>query len=463
MKKLLVPLTFVLVFIAQSGFGQLQAKVDERFELTSIMFALAGAQEYSQCAIPSYRQDIAALAAEHNLAEPIEFIRDLREHHPIGYNAVSTTADMLEIVDGRVRLQAQYDISKIAEADQRWNEALFAEYLEMVNLFYKRSDFHTFFTDHGELYRTAEERMNALLAHIHTEWFESFFGKPFDPALRVYVSLTNGPSNYAVPDGILIGSGSDAEGLPFFGQGMLSIVLHEFGHHFTNPIVEAHWPRLEAAAEKIYPHVAEQMYANAYAGARTTMGEWMNNLFVLMYYREYAPDWISVFTADFMSRGFLWMERGVAFMDNFYMDRDRYPTIDAFMPRLAEHLNESADNIEAIIGEYDASLPYVVEVTPERGSEISGPTQIVITFSEPMAVGNNGFSYPTGDDVAPMEFVTGVIWSDDGLQITLLLDPSQAEAEGVYGLSFLHWAFRSQRGFQLKNNNEDLIYKVIKE
>ena len=37
---------------------QIQTKVDERFELTSIAFMLAGAPEYNQCGVRSYKQDI---------------------------------------------------------------------------------------------------------------------------------------------------------------------------------------------------------------------------------------------------------------------------------------------------------------------------------------------------------------------------------------------------------------------
>ena len=47
-------LLFVLIMTSSICFGQFRSKVEERFELTSIAFMLAGAPEYNQCGIRSY-------------------------------------------------------------------------------------------------------------------------------------------------------------------------------------------------------------------------------------------------------------------------------------------------------------------------------------------------------------------------------------------------------------------------
>ena len=51
-------LLFVLIMTSSICFGQFRSKVEERFELTSIAFMLAGAPEYNQCGIRSYERDI---------------------------------------------------------------------------------------------------------------------------------------------------------------------------------------------------------------------------------------------------------------------------------------------------------------------------------------------------------------------------------------------------------------------
>ena len=57
MKRLLIGI-ICLCFLPNNSYCQLKARVDERFELTSIVFALAGVPEYCQISIPSYKRDI---------------------------------------------------------------------------------------------------------------------------------------------------------------------------------------------------------------------------------------------------------------------------------------------------------------------------------------------------------------------------------------------------------------------
>jgi CRISPR/Cas system CSM-associated protein Csm2 small subunit len=462
MKKLII-LSFALLSVGTTFAQQLHSKVEERFELTSIMFAIAGAQEYSQCAIPSYKEDIAALTERFAASEPIDYVRELRQYG-IGYDAVSTVADMMEIKNGKVRLQSRYDIAKISERDSRWNEVLLAKYLEMVNLFYKQSRFDRFFEDHAGLYRLAEERMDRMLAGVKTDWFESFYGRPLDPSLRVYISLNNGPSNYATPSGVLIGTAVDEAGQPAFNPvGATMLIIHEFGHHYVNSMIDTRWPQMEAVANKIFSHVQQQMARNAYGTAKITMVEWLNNLFMLMYFKEHTPQYVDYFTRDFVNRGWVWMDRSVALTEEFYADRERYPHIEDFMPRLVEHLDEVAENIGSMIAEREALLPRVVDVSPARGSDITGVTEIVITFSEPMHR-MHGFTQADDQEVKQMDFVTGAEWSTDGLRLTFRLDPTKAAEESVYGFKFMYEGFASvANNLPLRGDTEDLIFKTAKK
>lgn len=147
MKRLLIGI-ICLCFLPNNSYCQLKARVDERFELTSIVFALAGVPEYCQISIPSYKRDIIKELTPYELTEPINYIRELHQFHAIGYNAVSTTAAMLEIKDGKIQLQPQYSISEISSADKRWTPELFSEYITMLNQFYKDSNFHKFYKNH---------------------------------------------------------------------------------------------------------------------------------------------------------------------------------------------------------------------------------------------------------------------------------------------------------------------------
>ena len=464
MKKLFV-VCICLLFAVENGHAQLRSRVDERFELTSIMFALAGAPEYCSIGIPSYLQDIIDELTPYQESEPINYVRVLNQRYLIGYNAVSGTAAMMEIVDGEVRLQPQYDVADVVKYDNRWTEELFTTYLEMVNRFYRESDFHAFFTAHRPLYDEVTAQMDALLDGTVPDWFRSFFGKPLAGDIEVYVSLTNGPSNYAIPGGILIGSGTGVgNGQPYIdGFNAPFLVIHELSHHYTNPLFLEWWPRIEPAANVIYPHIADMMRTIGYGDASSALCEWMNDLFVIMYMTETGNENIPMYTALEMNKGFFWMERSVDFMRNFYADRERYPHVGDFMPQLVAFINYIADNFDLVLAEYENRRPYITNVYPAVGSDISGFEEIVITFSEPMfpSWGFNG----TGTDDPTVECLPfdKVTWSEDGMRVTLCLQQEELKEDTRYGVYLRPSFFGSIRKFGLNEKCTTLNFHTISQ
>lgn len=456
MKKLLLSLTILLSFTSVCH-AQFEVKVDERFELTSIVFALAGVPEYCQNAIPLYDQDVLYLDSLYTYTEPINFIRELNQIHHIGYNAVSSTACLLEIKDGVVQLQPQYNLSDAPKEDPRWTEELFAQYIEELNVFYKMSNFGQFFEDHRELYELAEQRTEKHIAGIATEWIESFFGQPFDPNIKIYICLNNGPSNYAMPEGVLLGVMADEEGLPapLLGQ-TLPVLIHEILHHYTNPLILPYRKEMEDAAGVIYPKIKEAMFKIGYSNAGIVMGEWLNDLFVLMYLKDTGDEWFMLNVFLKMTRGFTWMQRSVDFMDNFYANRDIYPTIEDFMPQLVSFLNFTADNFDFVEREYQNSRPYIVSVYPAPGSDITDVEDVIITFSEPMLVRHWGFNgMPEGTELL---WIDECGW-DNEYQFRIKLRPNARERGHTYGAKLVPTAFRSAKYFLLDEKCADLIFK----
>ena len=281
-------LLFVLIMTSSICFGQFRSKVEERFELTSIAFMLAGAPEYNQCGIRSYERDIRDWFGKYETDKSIEFMRKLNREHAIGHNAISSVAARLQIKDGIVALHPDYTLAYICkEVDTRWTEPLLAEYIAMLNRFYKKSRFAAFYSDHGELYRVAQERMDSLLGTEATDWFERFYGEALTEKVpNTYISLVNGSSNYSLgKGGVLIGLYDDESGLPNPNSYTLAPLLHEWGHHFTAPIIRKYWPQMEKAAERIAPRVEPAMNRIGYSGAWTMTVEWLNNLFANMYFK----------------------------------------------------------------------------------------------------------------------------------------------------------------------------------
>lgn len=246
MKKL-----FFVVFLFPLGieisFAQLSpAKVDERFELTSIVSRLAGAEEYMQCQVPSYAKDIDSCFAPYASHPLLAYFQEIRNQRGVSYNAISSMANALEIRNGKIHLKAEYDLrhmadtSEVKSIDYRWTKENLNRYLVLLNDFYKKSNFREFYDAHRPVYAMAEERMDMLLKLFDTQWFEMFYGKPFGSP-QVYISLCNGRSNYSLPSytnsgnegfGILIGCSADQEGKPSFkSMPAFCTILHELAHN----------------------------------------------------------------------------------------------------------------------------------------------------------------------------------------------------------------------------------------
>lgn len=124
-------LILILLFL-RSGicFSQPQtAKVDERFELTSIACRIAGFEEYMECRVPKYADEIDTYFQPFIKDSLITYLKEIRSKYSVAYNAISSMANAIEIKDGEIYLQPQYDLSELHDTteliriDPRWRKA----------------------------------------------------------------------------------------------------------------------------------------------------------------------------------------------------------------------------------------------------------------------------------------------------------------------------------------------------
>lgn len=374
----------------------MSSKVDERFELTSIAFRLADADEYVNNQLEEYMSHVDSYFAKNKKHALITYIKTLRETQYIGYDAVASSTSLLEVVNGKIRLSPYADISKYIESDSRWTEESLNKYVSLLNKFYKDTKFRNFYKQHAELYKQAEQNLNILLADVNTDWFESFYGEPFGSP-EIYVGMCNGGSNYALlpylknkPQayGIVIGcSRTDEYNVPVFESGsIIPIIVHEFSHAFSNPIVEKYIPEMMATADTILPYVYKQQRSAGYGTTESLLYESFNSLFTNMYFKENPTGYENYYIVYDEDKGYVWMQRAVRFMDNFYADRKQYPYIKDFLPQLAKFMDFTADNIKTILKEYENEHPYVVNVYPALNSVVDAASidTIRIEFSHPI-------------------------------------------------------------------------------
>lgn len=488
MKRLLI--TAVLILTATLGFAQVQLEpvVDERIELNSTVFRLAGIPEYNMGLISSYNEAIDSCFMDFKDSKLMEYVMKMREENGLGYSAVAASSLYLKIENGKVRIDDRMDLSTLPGLGHQWkDEKAFRKYVSLLNDFYVKSDFHTFFENSRPIYEKVTGGMKDMLKFLNTEWFAGFFGQEF-PSVHLYVGVVNGRSNYYLGPNSYYYRNADPGfsiilgALPHFTLDNLYPLLHETCHHFSNPLFEEYWPQMQDAGEKMFPYVADSIMQYGYGSAYEAMLEWQNNLFSAMYYRENykfieslmfpeerieelkrlgveysstADNLVVPMSRQNMDRGFIWFKRSVDFMENFFRNRDIYPHVADFMPQLVKFLDHTARDYGRVMFEFENRHPYVVNVFPAAGSNIWNDDleEIRVTFSEPMALGIFGVSGMTeedqadgGADISALPLMknsvmdgyhntsAGKYWSADNRTFVIKIDRERLERDRNYGI-----------------------------
>lgn len=460
MKKILVLLIALLSM--QNVPAQVAAGVNECFELTSVVFRMAGAPEYVNNDIPDYANDIDSYFSRYKNHKIINFVQGQRAKNGVSYNAVSSAAALLEIVDGKVRVKEKGDYARISNIDCRWSEESFRKFVTYLNDFYRQTGFNRFYSQHADLYKISASRLDAILKDINLNWFQSFFGKEIESPF-VVVSLCNGPHNYAFigadnRPGIVIGSGADVQGLPVYDKKIAFIVMHELLHNYTNSRIINYWDQIASSSEIIYSHVKNNMAKLAYGDVQVAMIEWLNNLCAISYFQENPISEISVdrLIAQHQTIGFIWMERSVRFMKHFYDNRNRFVSFDEFMPRLMDFVNYTAKDFERVQAEYQNRNPYVVDTYPVSGGSVSSElSEIEIRFSEPM-FGSHGMDVPKDENIPMLPLLKMPFWKNETTLI-VPVDNTKIEKGRVYGFILDSEPFQSVRLYPLE---EPYVYTI---
>ncbi|MEW6249507.1 MAG: DUF4932 domain-containing protein [Planctomycetota bacterium] len=390
---------------ASAPANRLVARVDPRVELLSLVFRLAGNSEYNQPSSNSrYAEEVAEYFEPYKDHAVVRLARKLRQEHGVSYDAVMAMAVHLEArspdvaeTAGRSQLLVRPKMPfapRPERLDQRWTAADARRFVERVQQFVDEAEFSRFLAEHEKYYAAAAERLTAQLAERDfVGWFDGFFGARRGAKFEVYVGLLNGGGCYGVgvvyPDGReeicpVIGAGEfDAEGLPVFREGVEGTVVHELCHTYTNPFVDRFADELRPAAERIFKHCEAAMRDQAYGTAKTLMYESLVRASTVRYlHARRGAAAAKKAVAGEHERGFEWVGELSELLGEYEKDRERYPSFDAFMPRVVKFFEEYAGEYE----ERAARAPHVVSMVPANGADDvdAALTEIRITFDRPM-------------------------------------------------------------------------------
>jgi hypothetical protein len=330
----------------------LRVTVDPRVELLSLIFRLAGNREYNQGRVASYTEDAEGQFGTFREHPAVKLAGKLRNMRGVSYDAcMGMAVHLTDAYDPQLRIP----LAPWPESlDRRWTAESASNFLAAARQFVKDTSFREFVEKHRPLYQTTEMRMKAVMEKQgHLEWFSAYFGARPQATFTIVPGLLNGGSCYgphfrdaAGREELFCILGvwqTDSEGLPEFTGNMLATVVHEFGHSYANPLIDRHLDELRKPGEALFAQVAERMRSQAYGEASTMLRESLVRACVIRYIRQYSgTEAAQRAVQQEKQRGFLWMQELSDLLGDYEAHRDRFPTLEAFSPRLVSFFKDYA-------------------------------------------------------------------------------------------------------------------------
>src|SRR5262249_3331909 len=354
----------------------------------------------------------------------------------IGYDAVMKMA---------VHLNSPPSLTpRVAFTDQvpdaRWGKDTAKQFVKLLQQFYEEADCERFFQSHADLYRTAEQRFQVLTSKVDFDWFRRFYGELPKGSFNLYIGLLNGGGNFGPkvvhPDSTedlyaIIGTSDvDGAGLPTYGEGNLSTIIHEYNHSFVNHLVFGHEQQLRAAGERIQSPVSERMKVLAYGSWQVTLIESLVRTGEIRYKFEHSATPQAAYEAIMRERrlGFLWIEELSALLGTYENSRGAYPTFRSFFAVIIGYYNDLAKRIEYIAKRFDELSPHVAATSPfknEAQDVDPNTTQMTFAFDRPLdPKGGYSFSYgPGGSEHYPIDKIIGFNEAGSSFTIQVKLKP----------------------------------------
>jgi hypothetical protein len=370
--------------------------VDERVELLSIVFRLAGSEEYSLDDNKIYVRKIHAHFDKYKNHQLIDFARRLRDSSGIGYDAVMFMAVCLNKAPGFEPLVPF--ATKTPEG--RWKPSDADKFVHLLRIFYKEAKCENFFSKNISVYESAVASFDTVFRHFDVEWFKKYYGVSPNEEFHIVLGLGNGGNNYgphiALPGSTkkvyaIIGAQDfNKKGVPtFFQSAYLPLLIHEFSHSFVNYLIEKYEKTFATSGQIIYAVERIKMQRQAYATWQTMMSEALVRASVIRYFSSHGFDSMSTskLVKEELANGFVWMEQLVNILGEYEKSRYSFPSLDIFMPKLNEFYDTVARNIEEYELSYTRLCGKLVKTDPivELDSSVySQLTELKFLFDKPL-------------------------------------------------------------------------------
>ena len=455
MKKTIV---LILIILCQLNFAQASQlikapKVDKRVELLSIVFKLAGNREYNEVIITEYANKVDKHFSPFSNHEVVIFAKELKQNKGISYDAVVSMAIVLDD-----DLNPIIDFSQTLP-EKRWSKDDATKFVKLLKDFYKETKSEKFFSECEPLFEEVEKRFSNVYDKLDLKWYQTFFGTNAEEDFNLFVSLGCGKHNYgpsySLPNekkkvfSVMGTWRTDDAGMPVYKEAeYLPVIIHEFAHSFVNPLNEKYNEEFKESGTAIYKAVEYEMSRQqAYGNWQIMLNEALVRASVIKYFIDHSETEtkIQMMLNNESNKGFIWIKGLVAELKKYDNNRDKYPTLESYIPNLAASYKSFAEKIT----QFDTQRPKVETISEFINNDTSVDSKIktiTITFDRPLAgkgysvnYGSKGkFAFPKLDKIS---------YSNENKSVVMEI---QLESNKEYQFVLTGKNFKTEQGVPLK-------------
>jgi uncharacterized protein DUF4932 len=443
--------------------------VDKRVELLSIVFRLADSREYSSQKFPKYVDEIENYFGKYKNHELIKLVQKLRKRSGVSYDAVMSMA--IHITQPPALNPIIPFTNEIP--DERWGKKNAVIFLKLLKDFCADADCESFFENNNQLYQTASNRFGKVFNELDINWYRKFYGVKPKGEFIIVNGLGNGGANYGpkikYQNGkesiyAIMGTWSvDSLGLPTYKVNRyFPTLLHEFNHSFVNHLTEKYKNEFQKSGRILYKELEDVLRNQGYGQWETMISEAIVRAAVIKYLNDHNSDteFVTNELNDELNRGFLWTKELVEELENYTSNRDKYPTLESFMPEIVKFFDKTSSNINELKTKIDERRPNVVSIDPFKNNSSNVDytiKRITVHFDRPLKGKGYSINYGKKGEKAFPE-MGEITYSKDKKSVFIEVE---LKANATYQFVLTGLSFISKEGFGM--NDYPVSFKTKEE
>ena len=383
----------------------------------------------------------------------IKFAKELKERNGISYDAVMSMAIILDD-----NLNPLIDLSTTLP-EKRWTENDANKFLKLLKDFYRDAKCKEFFNDNEALFQEVSARFRLAYEKLDLNWFHSFYGIKADENFTIIISPSCGGNNYGpsytLPNSkknvfAIMGTWRvDESGMPVYKQEeYLPTIIHEFNHSFVNPLLAKSNGLFEESGKRIYKVVEYEMSRQlAYGNWQTMFNEALVRASEIKYFMDHGinESEIQMMLNNEINTGFIWIKVLVDALIKYDSQRNTYPTLESYIPVLANGYKSFAENINQL----DAQRPKVESITEFADKDTNVSPQLkTITINFSRALAGKGYSVNYGNKgKSAFPKIDNIKYTNDNKSVVMAV---QLMPENEYQFILTGKNFKTPEGIGLK-------------